>query len=258
MDERESILGTILVPLERLSQKPFSNVIAYPHADTDSVKTRFDQIAQLGIDQLVFKGSSVIHGVSVLGKGCVGIVVEGRTSKGESVALKIRRTDANRPDMHTEAMFQRLANVAGVGPMLSGEEPDVLAMELVTGQTLPRWLSKEIDPISTQPMLRSMLKQCCTLDQIGLDHGELSHAHKNILVSRKGPVIVDFESSSSTRNPHNVTSLVQYLFFSGKIAERVRSSTGFSDRAELIERLRAYKMKREWEQFENLMSAVKL
>jgi putative serine/threonine protein kinase len=247
------------VSLEELTVKPFRDVIAYPVPDDTSVKSRIDQLDHLGVDRIIFSGKSKLNGLSVLGKGCVGIVVEGQLRDGTRVALKIRRTDANRPSMLVEAQLQRKANAANVGPALLGESSEVLSMRLVRGLTLPVWtttLSGEADRVGS--ILRGLLEQCFTLDRLGLDHGELSHAHKNVLVTDEYPVIVDFESASLKRKPSNVTSIIQYLFIAGKVSQVLRVFTRCDHEKSLVGSLTSYKRNMSRDGFEHVLSVLGL
>jgi putative serine/threonine protein kinase len=81
------------------------------------------------------------------------------------------------------------------------------------------------------------------MDTYGLDHGELSRAHKNVIVSNDtGATILDFESASLMRRPSNFTSLTQYLFLGGTIAKKMLRVLGPVDRHELLRCLRDYKV----------------
>ncbi len=259
MVERKLAQTKTEVPLEELAAKPYRDVIAYPLPDDTSVKSRIAQLDNLGVDKIIFSGGSNVSGLSVLGKGCVGIVVEGQLKDGTRAALKIRRTDANRPSMVAEARLHQKANAENVGPSLLGESSDVLSMRLVRGSTLPIWassLSGRDD--RTISILRELLEQCFTLDGIGLDHGELSHAHKNVLVTSECPVIIDFESASLKRNSSNLTSIIQYLFLAGTISHIVRDITGCGDEKSLIESLTSYKRNMTRDGFENVLSVIGL
>jgi putative serine/threonine protein kinase len=80
------------------------------------------------------------------------------------------------------------------------------------------------------------------MDAYGLDHGELSRAHKNVIVSNTdGATILDFESASLVRRPSNFTSLTQYLFLGGGIAKKMVRVLGPVDKGGLLKCLRDYK-----------------
>ena len=92
-------------------------------------------------------------------------------------------------------------------------------------------------------VLRELLRKCRRLDEIGLDHGELSGAHSHVLVQlepRPKPRIVDFESASTQRRPKNLTSICQYLFIRA-LSRQLAVILGAVDKGALISALRAYK-----------------
>jgi len=180
----------------------------------------------------------------VLGKGVVGIVVTG-VCDGHRIAVKIRRVDARRSSMIHEADLLKRANALGVGPEFVGGTQDVLAMELVEGLSLPGWLKGlrgRGRRARARSVVRTLLEQCVRMDAYGLDHGELSRAHKNVIVSSNNtPKILDFESASLTRRPSNFTSLTQYLFLGGSTAKKMVRVLGPVDRNRLLGCLRDYK-----------------
>ena len=60
------------------------------------------------------------------------------------------------------------------------------------------------------------------LDQVGLDHGELSKAPKHLLVDKAEKIfIVDFETASLERRVANVTAVCQYLFGGNSSAAKI-------------------------------------
>ncbi len=125
-----------------------------------------------------------------------------------------------------------------------GGTADILAMELVEGLSLPAWLESlkgRGRRTRVRSIVRLLLEQCLRMDTYGLDHGELSRAHKNVIVSNDNATILDFESASLTRRPSNLTSLAQYLFIGGSIAKKMVRVLGPVDRDELLKCLRNYK-----------------
>src|SRR5467141_2680327 len=208
------------------------------------VESRIHQLQQLEITGLDFQGPLKTDRLSFLGKGVVGIVVTG-VMGNRRVAVKIRRVDARRPSLIHEAELLKTANSLGVGPECLGGTADVLAMELVEGLSLPLWLESlkgRGRRAHIRSVVRPLLEQCVKMDAYGLDHGELSRAHKNVIVSDDDtPKILDFESASVMRRPSNFTSLTQYLFLGGSIAKKMARLMGPVDRGELLSCLRDYK-----------------
>lgn len=182
--------------------------------------------------------------MSILGKGVVGIVVIGVRDE-QRVAVKIRRVDARRANLIHEAELLRMANSLGVGPAYIGNTSDILAMEFIEGLLLPAWLegvSGRGRKGRVRRLARTLLEQCVRMDAHGLDHGEISRAHKNVIVSNDdSPWILDFESASLMRRPRNFTSLAQYLFLGGSVARKMRRILGPFDKNSLLGCLRDYK-----------------
>ena len=221
------------VPLDLIPGTRNSKILTYPSTDCAQLDARLTELAATGIGAIRFIGPSMVEGIEILGKGCVGLVTQA-ILEDELVALKVRRLDADRPSMHEEARLLRLANSVGVGPRLITATTNFLVMELFDGLPLFRWansLTKRKE--SVKAVLSGLLNDCFKLDAIGLDHGELSRAPKNVLVGRDGEgCIVDFESASMVRRVANVTSLMQYFLF-GSIS-KTRQLRGMSPRRRMV------------------------
>jgi putative serine/threonine protein kinase len=233
-----------LALLSSLAKPPYNRLVAYPSGDQKEVESRIQQLEQLKITGLDFQGQLKTDRLSILGKGVVGIVVIGLRDN-RRIAVKIRRVDARRPSLIHEAELLKTANSLTVGPECLGGTTDVLAMELVEGLSLPLWLDSLAGKgrrARVRRVVKPLLEQCLKMDAHGLDHGELSRAHKNVIVSNDDiPRILDFESASLMRRPSNFTSLTQYLFLGGSIAKRVSKILGPVDKEELLKCLRSYK-----------------
>jgi len=199
--------------------------------------------------------------VPVLGKGCVGIVVRALIDK-KRVALKIRRVDADRIGMQHEAEMLKTANKVGVGPRLIGKSENFLLMVFVEGSLLPEWVER-LKGRGTRNrirhVLRDVLEQCWRLDEIGLDHGELSRAPKHIIIGRDNEAhIVDFETASLQRRVSNVTSICQYLFLGSQLAKTMRRRLGKVDDDALIAALRDYKLERTNQNFLRILQLCRV
>jgi putative serine/threonine protein kinase len=172
----------------------------------------------------------------------VGIVV--KALKGSTqVALKIRRVDADRLSLKSEAFYLQLANSVGVGPKLIENSDNLILMELIDGNYLVEWvesLEKHQKKI-LKNVLGNLIEKAHKLDVIGLDHGELSKAYRHIMMYKGIPRIIDFESASTNRKCSNVTSITQYLFFNKKIANQIWRVIKPPDKKVLLEALTEYK-----------------
>ncbi|MEM2319173.1 MAG: RIO1 family regulatory kinase/ATPase [Candidatus Bathyarchaeia archaeon] len=245
----------LVIFVERLKEEPFAYILCYPKPSNAEVDKRIKELEGLGVTALEFGGEKQAFNVPVLGKGCVGIVV--KAYKGtEKVALKIRRIDADRAGMQREAQMLRVANSVNVGPKLLGFSENFLLMQFIDGELLPNWLekNKNVEKARLNQILKDVLEQCWRLDEAGLDHGELSHAPKHVIVDCKDkPFILDFETASLNRKPSNLTSLAQFLFIRGNVAEKIAKMVGEKDKKALVEALRTYKMNLNRQNFEKIL-----
>jgi putative serine/threonine protein kinase len=246
---------SLIIALEKLREEPYASIICYPQPSHREIEKRLAELRGRLVSSLEFRGEKQVFGVPVLGKGCVGLVVLACRGR-EKVALKIRRVDADRSKMQREARLLEKANAVRVGPRLIDVSRNSLLMEYVDGDLLPAWLDKNPAKAKVKAVLRGILEQCFRLDASGLDHGELSHAPKHIIVDRKGePFIVDFETASLERRPSNVTSVCQFLFVGGIVADLVAEKVGSCDKKAIVKALRCYKTDRSYVNFEKVLKA---
>lgn len=237
----------------------YSRILTYPVSDEAKARDRIRELSATGVTSLRFTGSTLIDGIPVLGKGCVGIVTLAELD-GVEVALKIRRDDADRPSMANEGRLLRLANSVDVGPRLITATRTFLAMEFFKGVPLFRWAEGQTpgDATAVKEVLDNLLRSCFRLDAVGLDHGELSHAPKNVLVNERGVgCIVDFESASTVRRVANVTSLLQYFLF-GRISRTMRASKIFPKKRPILKTLTQYKQEPSVENFKSILEVLGL
>lgn len=232
-----------LVRPDDLSKTPYIQVLTYPRISLREAKSRIKQLKQLGVDGVIFEGHAKVGRLGILGLGTVGIVVRARV--GERVcALKMRRTDANRPDMEEEVRITALANRVGVGPEVYSHTKDMVLMKLLESQEISDWL-KGLSGVGrrdqAREMLHSLLNQCRKLDIMGIDHGQLSNLRKHAVMAEGTPWILDFESAGTGRTTRNVTTAAQYLLVGGGLSPLVRRTLGVRDTETLKELLGEYK-----------------
>lgn len=248
------------ITLKSLEEK-HRHIICYPTYKEEEFQHRIKELKKLNIKAIEFTGQKHVYNTPVLGKGCVGIVVEA-FREDEAVALKIRRTDANRSTMQHEAQMLKKANKINIGPRLLGITKNFLLMEYVEGTLLPEWI-KTLKGKNTRKRLRNVLRlaleQAWKLDEAGLDHGELSHAPKHVIVKPDDtPCLVDFETASISRHVSNVTSLCQYLFIGSPIAKLIQRKLGKINKDDLVKALKTYKKKRNKKNFEEILKQCKI
>ncbi len=246
------------VPVEKLGEEPYSFILCYPKTSKAELRNRLKELQRLGVKAMEFYGKKQIFNLPVLGKGCVGIVTIAYVNS-EKTAMKIRRVDADRSGLQQEAKMLSKANSVCVGPKLLAVSKNFLIMQFIDGDLLSAWLERHRAKTRIRRVLRDVLEQCWRLDTSGLDHGELSHAPKHLIIKKEEKAfIVDFETASVGRRPSNVTSVCQFLFISSAVAKMVAERLGERDRKALIEVLRLYKINKTRENFERILNVCLL
>jgi len=230
------------VPLDGVLQSPAAPLLSYPRFDAEEAERRLRELRRMGVEALEIRGRHRVGGVQVLGKGHVGVVVAARVD-GAAAALKIRRVDAGRRSLTAEAWNLEAANRVSVGPRLLRASANFLLMELIEGEYLPDWVGG-LDPSEgsrLRRVLRHLLDKARRLDRIGLDHGELSRAHRHVIVAGEEPRIIDFESASAGRRVANVTSITHYIYLNRRMRGLVERLLPTPEPEAIIEALRRYK-----------------
>jgi len=246
-------MKSVIVPLADLKEEPYASVVCYPRANPSEMQGRLEELQRLGVEAVEFSGKSSAFMLSVQGKGYVGIVVVAHVGC-ERVALKMQRVDSERESLEREAELLSKANAVGVGPKFLAVTKHFLLMELIDGGSLEYWLQMHQDKEAVRQILTDILEQCWRLDEITLDHGELSKAPKHLLVDNTDkPFIVDFETASTIRNASNVTSVCQFLF-QGKseACQKIVKVLGERNWDDLVAALRKYRKERNRKNFEDL------
>lgn len=232
---------TDFVKIENLYGTKVGDYVCYPRCGDDEMEERITQLNVLGVESVSLGGPHNIMGYNVLGKGHVGVVLKA-ISSGKIVALKARRTDADRENMTHEAAMLEIANGVNVGPKMMGFTRDFIIMEKLEGPYFGEWVRTYNGSLEEfLRMVRDILWKVFKLDQIGLDHGELSKIRRHIIVHESEPRLIDFESSSIDRKVQNVTSTVQSMFLNHRFARVMEEWTDIPESNKLIEYLRDYK-----------------
>lgn len=229
--------------LDQLTKTPYIRVLTYPRMSLRSARSRIRQLEKLKVAELIFEGHARIGRLGILGMGTVGLVVKARVGD-DVLALKVRRTDANREDMGNEVRITTTVNRLGIAPKIYAHSKDFILMTLLDYLELHDWL-KSLEGRGSREtakrLVHSILNQCRTLDIMGVDHGQLSNLRKHVVVADGKAWIIDFESASTSRRPKNVTTAAQYLLIGGKISPLMRSTLGLRDTRPILELLSAYK-----------------
>jgi putative serine/threonine protein kinase len=254
----KQLRSPLVVPIDQLMIEAYASLLCYPKINEAELQSRLEELRNHGVTAVEFSGKASAYGIPapILGKGYVGIVVVAHLN-GQRVAMKILRIDADRPDLLHEAQMLQKANTVNVGPKLIGASKNFLIMQLIDGDLLPAWLQANREKTVVQKVLMEVLESCYRLDEIGLDHGELSKAPKHVIIDGAfRPWLVDFETASDTRKPANVSAMCHFLFNSlGEVARNVAETLGEKNGEEIVRVLQQYKRVRSRESFESVLKA---
>ena len=247
------------VKLGKITEPPYSDIWVYPKGTRAQIKSRIKELKALGVESISFQGKLQVGTISILGKGYVGIVVLGKIGR-KKVAVKIRRNDSPRKNLKREAELLKITNQSNVGPKLVGFSKNFLVMEYLDGEKIGDWvasLKKRGSSSQLKTIIKKILEDCYKLDRIGLDHGELSHIVKHVIIGNK-TTIIDFESSSMDRRVSNVTSATQALCIGSGISKIIGYICKIPKKEKMIAVLRRYKQEQTRDSFENLLDVLKL
>ena len=247
------------VKISKITDPPYSDIWVYPKGTRAQIKSRIKELKALGVESISFQGELQVGTISILGKGYVGVVVLGKIGR-KKVAVKIRRNDSPRKNLKKEAELLGITNQSNVGPKLVGFSKNFLVMEYLEGKKIGDWiasLKKKGSSSQLKITIKKILEDCYKLDGISLDHGELSHIAKHVIVGNK-TTIIDFESSSVDRRISNVTSATQALYIGSGISKIMGHICKIPKKQKMITVLRRYKQEGTKESFENLLSVLKL
>jgi putative serine/threonine protein kinase len=242
--------------LETNNGKSLEFLLTYPLFDEKTFEERMRELSSLDINAVFSFGNVQLKFSHIIGKGSVGLVTLVK-SKNKLLALKIRRTDANRVNMYDEVLYHSLANSIGIGPFLVNFSENFILMEYVKGLNIESWYDSQTSDKKLLHCTNEILRQSFLLDCLNLDHGQLSKLDRHIVVSPDGlPTILDFETSSTKRRCSNVTSVSQSIFLHGPIHAKLADVIN-KERTDIIKSIKEYKKQMNRETFRCVLDLLK-
>ena len=61
------------VQIRKITEPPYSDILVYPRGTKAQIKSRINELEDLGVESISFQGKLEIGTISILGKGYVGI-----------------------------------------------------------------------------------------------------------------------------------------------------------------------------------------
>jgi len=246
------------ISLDEALDSKVGRFLCWPAFDTKVAEERISQLMGIGVESTALGGPHSILDNPILGKGHVGVVIRAMF-QGIEVALKCRRTDADRTTMENEAKILRKANEAGVGPHIYANSKDFIVMEKLVGPYFGDWVKENIEKTDKiRENVSSIIEIARKLDVARIDHGELTKIRRHYIVTEDGPRVIDFESSSLGRLPQNLTCTIQSMFLQTRFAMLLAQAYPMPDRNDLLKTLRSYKRNPDDENYNGVLRAINL
>lgn len=176
----------------------------------DQTHVFFEDIFLYELTLPSFSGITNLH---LLSKGKRGVIYTGHW-KGKKVSVKVKNPDSKAINaMQNEANFLEIVNKENIGPTFLFSKDNYLVYEYVDGTTFKEYMKKATKK-QIQKVINEIEKQAKKLDEMNINKFEMSRPYTNVLVTKKGVVLIDFERARKTTRPKNYR---QFLEFKKKI-----------------------------------------
>ncbi len=244
--------------LEQFWHSSARQLLAYPSGDEVTLTHRWAELQTFGIDAIYAHGPEMLAGLNILGLGYCGVVLRVRHQGEDHRVLKIRREPAPQASLRMEADMLSKANTVDVGPRHIAHSDNFLLMDYIDGPLLVDWLQITHSAETVHRTVSQLIHQAYRLDQTGLDHGDLRCITAHALIRSQEPILIDFSKASLDRRSANVTTLVQGLFISTRIAQLLQPWFEHVRKSVLIDYLRSYKHQPSWTDLQPLVAYLEL
>lgn len=235
--------GRIMDILCSYKKRELREILCYPWPSEECFIRRLVEARLLGIRYFVKSGRHKVKGIPIVGKGTTALVLAAEYLGGLKVAVKVRRIDANRRSLLSEAEILRLANRQGAGPPLIAASRNMVLWRFIDGKPFYEWLKSTDNVYEVKNVLRKLLIQLYSLDKAGIAHNELSRPGEHILVEGGSPYVIDFESATLNSRRSNVTQFLSILIREDYLSAKLRNMLKI-DKNNIINALREYKDQR--------------
>ena len=183
-------------------------------------------------------GKMLIDGYRVVGKGHAAVVVLARHRDYGIIALKIRRMDSKRASLKDEAELLETIHRYGYAPKVYLYTDDFILREYIDGLTIEEFLGTVQYRDDIAHFIKSLLLATYTLDELGIDVGELSRPYRQIVLlcgDPSKPFFIDLESGKRSVRPSNVTRIINFIITGCRENYRIREALKIDrDRALLL------------------------
>jgi len=239
---KESFLDGVLHKLDP-GDDFVSFVLCFPEASCRELADRINKLALSGFTHLIEYGSSVL-GYRIIGKGYSSINILALNKHHGVGLLKLRRLDSRRKSLELEGFVLDYLEKTGYVPKLYTFDQDFVFREYLTRcSDYVKAFSESLSSGMVEravTMLKKLFYALYIFDKLGVDHGELARPYKHIYwCEESGVKVIDWESSSFLRRPHNLTAFASFLLYRFKNYEVARAIESVRDN--VLELLKKYR-----------------
>ncbi|AWR97677.1 serine/threonine protein kinase [Acidianus sulfidivorans JP7] len=188
----------------------------YPKYDENIEK----ELKSNGITHLFSYGPTKLNNIRVIGKGKTGIVALIDDKK----VIKIRRSDSPKESLELEAKFQEKACPSS--PKIYSYGRNFIIMEYIQNS---RILTR-----NDTSYLCDLLKRAKYLEEVKIQHEEISRPWKNVIVDDKRTYIIDYDSASFKENPFNVNKILSAFGYTNLAIKYKKRSIEFEEILNLL------------------------
>ena len=185
-------------------------------------------------------------------EGNRGVIYKGFLNKKKICVKAVSKKSGAKNSIRNEGKWLKILNKKGIGPCLLKAKNDYFIYEFVEGQHLNKYLEQNSKD-QLMKVLKCILKQCRTLDNLKVNKQEMLRPHKHVIIGKK-IVLIDFERCKTSEKPKNTTQFCQYILNNSKLLEekdiKIRKE-------HLMLKAKKYKDDQNNENFKDLMSEIK-
>jgi len=240
----KALVDGVLHPVD-LADDFIEFTLCFPLRKCSELYSRITMLIESGFTHLIEYGSE-IQGHRIIGKGFASINILALNKQYGLGLLKLRRMDSRRQTLEYEGFVLDFLEKTGYVPKLYSFNREYVFREyLAECRDFVNYFVETIENGRVEEsvsVVKKLLYALYFLDKLGVDHGELNRPFKHIYwCGVNGVKIIDWESSSFSRKPHNLTSFVSFLLY--RVRSRVVANTIEPVRGSILELLKKYKDK---------------
>jgi HemK-related putative methylase len=154
--------------------------------------------------------SAGLKDIKFFARGRRGFVFKAKLNNKE-VAIKVKNPKSKAQNkIENEGKCLATVNKYKIGPKLISFSKEYVIYEFVDGTIMKDFIETSKDDELNKVIL-IILKQLYKLDKLGLEKQEMLRPYSNLIITKKGPVLIDFERCKKSHSYKNITQFIQFL-----------------------------------------------